>query len=64
MSRLIDVQSGDRVDIVRVCDEHGWASLAHPKELHIVPRECPTCEDYDSEAGKARYRRLAQAGVK
>ena len=63
MSRLIDVPNGDRVDIVRLCEAHGWASPYHPKELAITPRECPTCEDYDGEAGRARYRALTARGL-
>lgn len=66
MSRIIDVPNGDDTDRVRICDEHGWASLPHPKELQAIgltPRACPTCEDYDGEAGRARYRRLSERGL-
>jgi len=63
MSHIIDVPAGDRVDIVRICETHGWASLYHPKELHATPDGCPDCEDHDRAAGQRRYRDLTARGL-
>ena len=58
MTRIVEVPNGDDVDRVRVCEDHEWASLPVPAELGLPIRECPQCEDYDAEAGRARYLRL------
>lgn len=63
MSRIIDVPAGGDVDIVRICEVHGWASLSHPKELHSTPDDCPDCEDNDRTAGQRRYRELHARGL-